>query len=705
MYVVIPAYCPDDRMLDVARSLNQDSTYHIVVVDDGSGKDYRRLFDALEATCTVLRHDVNRGKGRAMKTAFEYIAGVASPDDGVIAVDADGQHLTDDVHAVADEWRRNPNALVIGGRRFKGKVPLRNRTGNAITRAVFHIASGVRVYDTQTGLRAFSVRLIPTMLGIKGERYEYEMKQLLYAADNNIPIIEIPIETVYINGNSTSHFRVVTDSWHVYKPFLSRLLMCFAYIGFDLACFMGLNALLCGSPAAILRNNGQYRLVLGEKQIPVILVALILARLISTICFALINRRRFSHRPNAVVRYIITVAAVSTANYFALLAYAGADFSSLFSVQLISSLIILPVGLILYTLLGALYKAMLPHIRQVVRISLTVLLDLALIACGLLVFAWFHHAKPVDVSPTVLATPTAVPTYTPSPTPTVNPYTPEPGATATPTPSPTPTPEPTGLLGAKFADKFTDGDIIQTDECYRSENVAIEISIVNTTVSGWACCYYVADIYVQDISSFCTYVTQEDDNKESVVSMANRNNAILATSGDYFLFKKVGLAVRQGMLYRDTLSSRQDVCVMYYDGTVETYYAGAVDMEHIMAKIPYHAWSFGPKLLDGGLPVDHFNATDTVQNYNPRCAFGYYEPGHYCLVLVDGRQTEYSYGMTLLQLSQLMYDLGCTDAYNLDGGMTAMMAYDGELISHPCGGGRPNCDIVYICEPTNKDGD
>lgn len=340
---------------------------------------------------------------------------------------------------------------------------------------------------------------------------------------------------------------------------------------------------------------------------------------------------------------------------------------------------------------------------NVLKIISVVLLDAVILAASLLAFAWFHHVKPAEFDDVV-----ALQTPAPSPVVSAQP-TPEPSVLPDDTPAPTPdnTPEPvyTGLLGDKFREKFTNGKVIYTDDLYRSENVCIEMDRVQTQISGYLVTYYVADIYIQDISLFRTEVAQTDNNAENVVDMAERNNAIVAVSGDYFMFKKKGLAIRNGVLYRDELASYQDVCVLYYDGTMETYYKDEVDLTQILAKYPYQAWSFGPKLLDNGQPKTEFNCDPVVNGRNPRCAIGYYEPGHYCFVLVDGRQSEYSYGINMQDLSTLMYDLGCTDAYNLDGGMTAMMSYNGRLRSRPCGGGRRNCDILYIADQIIDEGD
>lgn len=361
------------------------------------------------------------------------------------------------------------------------------------------------------------------------------------------------------------------------------------------------------------------------------------------------------------------------------------------------------------------------------KILLVVVADLLCFAVLLLGFAWIHHAKPKKITPidtnfmntmlpvSATAEPTPMasePPHTDAPTdvpdqtdaPTLGVTADPNGNTAEPTAAPTeqPTPAPTavpvnGLLKGKYADKFTSGEIIYTDTVYRSSDVCIEISEHDIKVEYVPVHYFVADIYIQDITSLRCAVSESSNNKDKVEDLSNANGGIVATSGDYFLFHSSGLAIRNGKLYRDKLHPDQDVCVLYQDGTMETYLKGHVNLESIYAKGPYHAWSFGPSLLENGQPMTSFNTS--VETWNPRCAIGYYEPGHYCLVLVDGRQTDYSYGLKMGDLSKLMYELGCREAYNLDGGMTAMMAFNGEIISNPCGGGRQSCDIVYVAEP------
>ena len=240
MMIVIPAYQPDEKLTGVVDALIEKTNFPIVIVDDGSRDDCQPLFADLDRReqVTVLHHEVNRGKGAAMKTAFQYIYDHCPDAEGVITVDADGQHLPDDVLRVAEAFRSHRDALVTGSRRFTGNVPFKSRAGNAITRFVFAISTGVKVYDTQTGLRAFSWDNIPRMLTLKGDRYEYEISQLLYCCREMIPIVEVPIETVYIEDNASSHFRALRDGWRIYKMILMFVSSSFLSFLFEYVLFL-----------------------------------------------------------------------------------------------------------------------------------------------------------------------------------------------------------------------------------------------------------------------------------------------------------------------------------------------------------------------------------------------------------------------------------------------------------------------------------
>ena len=224
MIVLIPAYQPDEQLVLLTKRFSEQTDFSLVVVNDGSSPDKDAVFAALPPEVTVLRHEKNRGKGCAMKTGMAYIWEHFSHDEGVVVVDADGQHLLPDVQRVCEALHENPDALVLGARRFTGNVPLRSKLGNKITRSFMKLACGVGVTDTQTGLRAIARKHLPLMCSIGGERYEYETQMLLSLKGAGLGVGEVVIDTVYIDENQTSHFNTVKDSWRIYKLIFRHLL-------------------------------------------------------------------------------------------------------------------------------------------------------------------------------------------------------------------------------------------------------------------------------------------------------------------------------------------------------------------------------------------------------------------------------------------------------------------------------------------------
>ncbi len=213
---LIPAYEPADELLNLVVQLS-DAHFRIVLIDDGSGENYRRIFSAAKRFADVLIHETNKGKGRALKTGLSFIQRHFSENATVVTMDADGQHSVGDAIRVTEAAASDRGSLVLGCRRFCGEVPKRSRLGNAVTRFVYREVTGLDVSDTQTGLRAFDVSLIPFMLGVEGDRYEYEMNVLLKCARSGIPIREIGISTIYFNNNEGSHFSTFKDSFIIYR--------------------------------------------------------------------------------------------------------------------------------------------------------------------------------------------------------------------------------------------------------------------------------------------------------------------------------------------------------------------------------------------------------------------------------------------------------------------------------------------------------
>ncbi|MDO4564391.1 MAG: phosphodiester glycosidase family protein, partial [Clostridia bacterium] len=277
--------------------------------------------------------------------------------------------------------------------------------------------------------------------------------------------------------------------------------------------------------------------------------------------------------------------------------------------------------------------------------------------------------------------------------------TPTPVPTPTPTPTPSPSPTPSGLLGGRFFELFTEDGEELTEDGYRSENISFTVTVVRDEETyANLVTYYLVDIYVQDVTYIRTAAAGGDFSKrtrDAVSDIARENEALVAISGDYYGFSSSGLVLRNGELYRDNIATGEDVCVLYKDGTMKTFLAGEFTLEELNTEEAWQIWSFGPELLDyQGEPKTEFNSSVTKRN--PRCAIGYFEPGHYCFVVADGRQSSYSRGMTMSDLSLLMYNLGCTAAYNLDGGGSAQLFWQDEIFNSPSGGARNMSDIVYI---------
>ena len=343
-----------------------------------------------------------------------------------------------------------------------------------------------------------------------------------------------------------------------------------------------------------------------------------------------------------------------------------------------------------------------PQNKSIKRLMTAIVVDLLVLGAFLGAFTYFYFLRERSYTPTVLS----------SPTPAITAATTESGtdaqATAAPAENAAVTPEvtDTGLLGGKFSDKFTTGDVEQTDTSYRSANVSIEITKKTAGTESRPIVYYLTDIYVKDISSFRTAVALDykDQNKGdhknvmSTLQLSQITGALVAISGDNFAYHQ-SISVRNGVEWENKLPVFGDICVLYYDGTMETYpqTIKRADVDAIYAKEPYQIWTFGPQLLvDGQVPTSFANA-----KANPLSAVGYYEPGHYCFILVDGRQKGYSWGMNYAELAQIFYDLGCKVAFNLDGGDTAVMTYLGEWRSQPEESSpRDTSDILYIVEPT-----
>ncbi len=299
LYALIPSYEPNETLVHLAAAL-KEAGFSPLIVDDGSGEAYRSIFEQAAAYGELISYVPNRGKGHALKEGFRRLRDTAEEGSVIVTLDSDGQHTVEDSLKVAALAAKAPHALTLGVRSFGKGTPARSQFGNTVTRWVYRFASGVKVSDTQTGLRAFGRELLPFLLSVEGDRYEYEMNMLLDAAEQKIPMQEQSIETIYHDNNSGSHFHTFRDSFRVYGRILKFAASSVASFCIDYAAYSLLVTLLGG---------------LGAAAIPVSNVA---ARVVSASCNFTINKKLVFKNDDSVLRtglqYFLLAATVLVLN-------------------------------------------------------------------------------------------------------------------------------------------------------------------------------------------------------------------------------------------------------------------------------------------------------------------------------------------------------------------------------------------------------
>lgn len=318
--ILIPSYQPDGKLPPYVRALREAGFGRIVVVDDGSGDAYTPVFEAVAAqggeAAHVIRYAVNRGKGFALRTGMQHIQDTCPGCAFVITADSDGQHTVPDVLRMAEALAQDGEGLLLGSRDFSlAHVPAKSRMGNRITATVFRALYGQYVSDTQTGLRGFARALLPRFLQTKGDRYEYEMNQLIDCSIDGIPMRALPIETVYENNNEGSHFHPVRDSFRIYRVILSRF---FRFIAASLLSFCldyGLYLLLNNLFKENAPQLSGFVSFLPVRVIGHIALATVLARVVSSVFNYTVNKKYvFANRAaflGTFLRYACTVAVVA----------------------------------------------------------------------------------------------------------------------------------------------------------------------------------------------------------------------------------------------------------------------------------------------------------------------------------------------------------------------------------------------------------
>jgi len=272
--IIIPAYKPDNKLNQLIDELILIPFQQIIIIDDGSGEAFQPLFEDLaKRNCHILHHSTNLGKGAAIKSGIKYAYEHSEDLTGYITCDADGQHQAQDILNVAKALEANPKSLVMGSRDLTQKnVPLKSRLGNKFSSLYFKATTGMTCKDTQTGLRGIPVSMTNLALGIQENRYDYEMNFLMQAAKESEEIVSVLISTVYLDQNSSSHFRPFVDSVRIYKEPIKFALSSLLCAAVDLGIFTLLTT------------------ILNDSILKLVMIATITARVSSGILNFLLNR-------------------------------------------------------------------------------------------------------------------------------------------------------------------------------------------------------------------------------------------------------------------------------------------------------------------------------------------------------------------------------------------------------------------------------
>lgn len=280
--VLIPSLEPDEKLLSYTEQLREYGLTDIIVVDDGSGEAYEPVYRELrERGCTLLRHEENQGKGAALKTGFRYIEQQYHAFACVVTADADGQHAAEDVYRIAEEAKRQPEALVLGVRDFSGgEIPPKSLLGNRLTSFLFAMLYGKKLSDTQTGLRAFGPRLLGMLQEVRGSRYEYELQALISCIQTGVAMHTVPIRVIYEHGNAGTHFRAIRDSARVMGVLFSNFARFMSSSVASAVVDIGIAWLLIDA----------LRPLLGQQDYLRILLATAIARVVSIFVNYLLNK-------------------------------------------------------------------------------------------------------------------------------------------------------------------------------------------------------------------------------------------------------------------------------------------------------------------------------------------------------------------------------------------------------------------------------
>ncbi len=667
---VIPTLNPPMQILQVVDELLEAGFEQVLIVDDGSKKDCMPIFAKLEQkeNCTVLHHTVNGGKGRALKTAFTYLSRNGTDCKGVVTLDDDGQHLTRDAVACAQALLASPHSLVLGVRDFNSpQVPPKSRVGNKTTAMVFQFACGLKVSDTQTGLRGIPLELFASFASLEGEGFEYETNMLLELGSLDISIVEVPIQTVYFQGNRATHFRPLLDSFKIYRRLFKFMMSSILAFFVDILLFWMLSCVL---PI--------------ESTTGLVFCATAGARIFSSLVNFFINRKLVFKKQGTIAQPL--------ARYYTLCVAQG--FLS-FALVSIASGIAGPKLMVLWKILVDFFLFLCSFriqdrwvfARQAKQAKLKVaerakpkpkalvlagrilgvtglilvLLTGSLLAAGAVVCYGPSPAARDLLITTVMETSAAkfvAHIY----------FSPE---------------EINAILSAnntKGTQGITDTNAVQMTKPQDGEDLS---EILIEDVKGRT--FVGKMMIVRDPSRiFVATIPQYSEEGEGMLltDLLETNDAVAGINGGAFLDEKGfgrggmprGVVIRDGKVVCDTPTPFSTV--IGFDAQ-HRLIVGDISAAKAVEMGIQQAVSFGPALVVNGKRVTF---SGTGGGLNPRTAIGQRADGAVLLLVVDGRQP-HSLGATFNDLADVMVEYGAVNAGNLDGGSSSLLVHEGQVLN------------------------
>lgn len=654
----IPTLNPSEKILTVVQELRASGFSHIIIVNDGSDVDRLPIFVQLEEMgCTLLTHSCNRGKGAGIKTILQA-AKERFPDAvGVITLDDDGQHLTEDVVATAKALEAAPDSLVLGCRNFGDpNVPPKSRFGNRLTSAVFRLFCGLTITDTQTGLRGIPRSQYAVFLETAGERFEYETRMLLDTKLHRIPILEVPIHTVYHDQNAATHFHPIRDSWRIYKQLFAFFLSSTVSFLVDIGLFAIFTMLL---PI--------------ESQTVRVVVSGFLARAISSVVNFMANKRMVFQSDCALGHslfkyYLLCVAQISVSSLLT------AGLAKLFPSLLYLWKILVDGGLFFasYRIQKTLVfqeqekkeHRLLRNIGRGFAVLGTMLGSLLLLIVAAITVV-FHGPSPAMQGVLVNTfIETSALKWIPS-----------------------------LYFSADEVQAMVEGNQAQIDRYLAALPAAsVEINIVEPTEQdsdGITIEEVVGDTFVGKMvivadPSRISLRTLDSfaPNKEGLLvrNVAMEEGVTIAMNGGGFFDDRgngrgglpAGIVISGGKLLSNTPSMYPTM--IGFDANHHLI-VDNVTGEQALAMGVTDAVSFGPVLVKNGNVVPQ-----KASGFNPRTAIGQRADGALLLLIIDGRQP-HSLGATYNDLAQVMGEFGAVNAGNLDGGSSSLLFYQGKMIN------------------------